>query len=157
METAKNGMVTFEFVKPTSRRKGLISVEIKPVDFKYPALNELHNQVIQYIKNPVNKFQKIGRDTRSTTRDGTEKYVRIINNTEEDIEFLENFKNTMYDLPAAASFIKSLDDSIKDDFVNHLISEIEKMSLGSRGGKRRTRRGKKSRKSKRKHSRKYRR
>jgi hypothetical protein len=140
--------VTLSFTEPGARRKGFIEVEVNPTEFNYEALGELHSQVLDYIKrnlktatNP-NGFDKLRRSHG-------EAYVKEIQNTDEDKEFVANFIDTVYDLPAAASFINSNNKHIVDDYVNMMIANMERMTMtaGKRRTKRRNKKSKKSRKN----------
>lgn len=152
-------MIKFSFVKPTTRRSGFITVELNPVDYKYPSIQELHNQTITYVKNPANGFKKIGRSTRLATS-GVEKYVREIKpNNPTDLEFFEIFKKSIYDLPASGTFIDSSNKEVTEDYINSLINELTSMTMtaGRRTKRHNKRSAKKSKKNKRKsrrHSRK---
>jgi hypothetical protein len=147
--------VTLSFTEPGARRKGFIEVEVNPTEFNYEALGELHSQVLDYIKrnlktatNP-NGFDKLRRSYG-------EAYSKEIQNTDEDKEFVANFIDTVYDLPAAASFINSNNKHIVDDYVNMMIANMERMTMtaGKRRTKRRNKKSKKSRKNRRR-SRRY--
>lgn len=129
---------TFSFKNPTKRTKGVITVDVNKTDFAYPVLQELHNQVISYVQNPINGFIR-SRQGRSAEQ-GVERYTKQVDQKE-----LEQFKATIYDMPASSSFIEAGNKSIVEDYVNSLIDEMSSMTMG---GKRRTkRRNKKSKKS----------
>jgi hypothetical protein len=135
--------VTLSFTEPGVRRKGFIEVEVNPTNFNYEALGELHNQVLDHVRKRENGFNKLRRSHG-------EAYVREIKNTDTDKAFLAEFINTVYGLPAAASFINSNNKPIVDNYVNKMIEDIERMTMGGkRRTKRRNKKSKKSRKNKR--------
>lgn len=147
--------VTLSFTEPGVRRKGFIEVEVNPTEFNYKALGELHSQVLDYIKrNLKTATNPSGFD--KLRRSHGEAYVKEIKNTDEDKDFLAEFITTVYDLPAATSFINSNNKSIVDNYVNRMIEDIERMTMtaGKRRTKRRNKKSKKSRKNKRR-SRRY--
>lgn len=138
--------VTLSFTEPGVRRKGFIEVEVNPTNFNYEALGELHSQVLDHVRKRENKFTPLRRSHG-------EAYVREIKNTKEDKDFLAEFITTVYGLPAAASFINSNNKPIVDNYVNKMIEDIERMTMG---GKRRTkRRNKRSAKKSKRKSRRY--
>ena len=113
-------------------------------------VDTIPNNSLDYIKrnlktatNP-NGFDKLRRSHG-------EAYVKVITNTDKDKEFVANFIDTVYDLPAAASFINSNNKHIVDDYVNMMIEDIERMTMtaGKRRTKRRNKKSKKSRKNRR--------
>jgi hypothetical protein len=137
---------TFSFKNPTKRAKGVITVDVNKTDFVYPVLRELHNQVISYVQNPINGFIR-SRQGRSAEQ-GVERYTKQVDQKE-----LEQFKDTIYDMPASSSFIESGNKSVVEDYVNSLIDEMSSMTMG---GKRRTnRRNKRSAKKNKRKSRRY--
>ncbi len=134
---------TFSFKNPTKRAKGVITVDVNKTDFVYPVLQELHNQVINYVQNPINGFVR-SRQGRSAEQ-GVERYTKQVDQNE-----LEQFKANIYDMPASSSFIEAGNKSVVDDYVNSLIDEMSSMTMGGkRRTKRRNKKSKKSRKNKR--------
>lgn len=149
MDTSDNdygSRATAFFKSPTTRKKGYITIESSPFTNKYPSLNNIHNAVLDYVRDlntgeGKNGFRRIGFSGRSASQ-GLEKYGKEV-----DEEELKNFKNMIFSLPASSSLIDLNEKKIVDDYVNSLITDMERMT--TRGGKRtKRRRGKKSRKGK---------
>lgn len=150
MDTSDNGFgsqATAFFKSPTTRKKGYITIESRPFTNKYSYLNNIHNAVLDYVRDPntgegKNGFRRIGFSGRSASQ-GVEKYVKEV-----DEEELNEFKSNIYSMPASSTFIKSGEKELVDDYVNYLVNEMERMT--TYGGKRtkKRRRGKKSRKGK---------
>jgi hypothetical protein len=130
---------TFSFKNPTKRAKGVITVDVNKTDFVYPVLRELHNQVISYVQNPINGFIR-SRQGRSAEQ-GVERYTKQVDQNE-----LEQFKATIYDMPASSSFIETGNKDVVKDYVDSLVNEMSSMTMG---GKRRTKK-RSAKKSKRK-------
>ena len=128
----------FSFDPPTKRRQGTIIIEAKPFSNEYPAINELHKQVLDYVRDPENGFTQ-SKQGRSASA-GVERYTKQVNQDE-----LDKFKEQIYDLPASSSFIESGKKEIVDDYVNLLINEMERMTTkgGKRSKKRRNRKSSK--------------
>jgi hypothetical protein len=160
---------TFSFKNPTKRVKdgkildvkGVITVDVNKTDFAYPALQELHKQVISYVQNPINGFIR-SRQGRSADQ-GVERYTKEVDQNE-----IEEFKNMIYNKLASASFVDTGDKNLIKDYVNSLVNEIERMTIerttitnmDMSAGKRRTKRrnkrsAKKSKRKSRKYSRRY--
>jgi hypothetical protein len=142
---------TFSFKNPTKKVKGVITVDVNKTDFAYPVLQELHKQVINYVRDPYTKDGINGfirsRQGRSADQ-GIERYTKQVDQNE-----LEQFKDTIYDMPASSSFIEAGNKDVVKDYVDSLINEMGYMTMG---GRRRTkRRNKRSAKKSKRKSRRY--
>lgn len=144
MDTEDSKKVLFYFKNPTKKgNNGSITIEAKNFEYKYPLIEQLHEQVLNIVRDPntgegINGFLK-SRAVRSQI----ERYTKT-GLTQEEID---GFRKYIYSRPAASTFI----NSGKQDMVNDLIEELsnEMGSMTTYGGKRtKRRRGKKSRKGK---------
>ncbi len=150
MDKVKMDRVTISFTEPKVRRKGFIEVEVNPTNFNYEALGEIHNQVLDYVKRNL-KTETNPNGFTPLRRSHGEAYVKEIKNTDTDKEFYDEFIKTIYELPAAVSFIKTGNKTVIDNYVNKMLEDMERMTMtaGKRRTKRRNKKSKKSRKNKR--------